>query len=95
MQKTDARKNNGGARLGAGRKPTLTRKRTYRLTDEQDAALMALDGSAWLQGAMNLMLSNRPDALLLLLIDALAKKHGPEFLVGLAGKINERVKNGS
>ena len=89
--KPDARKDNGGARPGAGRKPVPTRKRTYRLTDEQDAALMALDGSAWLQGAMNLQLAERPDALVLLQLDALEKKHGREWLAGLAGKINERV----
>ena len=52
---------------------------------------MALDGSPWLQGAMNLMLSDRPEALMLLLIDALVKKRGREWLPGLVEKIKERA----
>jgi len=92
--KPDARKDNGGARPGAGRKPTLTQKRTYRLTDEQDAMAQELGGSPWLQGVLNLLLADRPDALIMLLLDRLEKKHGREWLAGLVVKINERVENG-
>ena len=91
--KVDARKDNGGARKGAGRKPSTvpTKAGEVRLTAAQWTEFRLLDGSPWLQGAMNLMLSDHPEALLLLLIDALVKKRGREWLPGLVEKINERL----
>ena len=57
--KPDARKDNGGARPGAGRKPVPTRKRTYRLTDEQYAMGQELGGSPWLQDLLNLRIREK------------------------------------
>ena len=41
---------------GAGRKPNAepTKPRAIRLTDRQNAAYVALGGSPWLQGLLNL-----------------------------------------
>lgn len=91
-----ARKGTGGAMPGAGRKPlaTPTERHVIRLTDAQWAEFKRQGGSLWLQGAMNLLLANRPDALVMLLLDALEKKHGREWLVELPGKINEKVEHG-
>jgi len=46
----------GGAQPGAGRKPDAepTKPRAIRLTDRQNAAYVALGGSPWLQGLLNL-----------------------------------------
>ena len=92
--KPDARKDNGGARPGAGRKPNATPKkyRKFLLTDAQYAAAKMAGGSPWLQGILNLLLTDRPGALVLLLIDELTARHGREWLVGLVEKINERAK---
>lgn len=59
--KADARKNNGGARAGAGRKPNTapTKKGEVRLTAAQWAEFRALDGSPWLQGQLNLKIKAR------------------------------------
>lgn len=53
---TDARKNNGGPRAGAGRKPDAIKKkyRKFLLSDEQYAMAKKLGGSPWLQGVLNL-----------------------------------------
>lgn len=89
----DARKDNGGARKGAGRKPNTvpTKAGEVRLTAAQWAEFRALDGSPWLQGVLNLLRTDRPEALMLLLIDALVKKHGRGWLAGLVEKIKERA----
>ena len=57
----DARKNNGGAREGAGRKPNAvaTRAGEVRLTAAQWAEFRLLDGSPWLQGQLNLKIKAR------------------------------------
>jgi hypothetical protein len=51
-----ARKGTGGTQPGAGRKPDrqATKPRAIRLTDSQNAAYVALGGSPWLQGLLNL-----------------------------------------
>ena len=53
---TDKRKNNGGPRAGAGRKPDAIKKkyRKFLLSDEQYAMARTLGGSPWLQGLLNL-----------------------------------------
>jgi hypothetical protein len=91
--KPDARKDNGGARKGAGRKPNTvpTKAGEVRLTAVQWAEFRRQDGSPWLQGILNLLRTDQPETLTMLLIDDLTKKHGSEFLAGLARKINERV----
>lgn len=62
--KFDARKDNGGARQGAGRKPNTTPKkyRKFLLTDEQYEMAKSLGGSPWLQGQLNLQIKARPAA---------------------------------
>lgn len=56
MIRTDGRKNNGGPRAGAGRKPDAIKKkyRKFLLSDEQYAMAKKLGGSPWLQGVLNL-----------------------------------------
>jgi len=89
------RKGFGGPQPNSGRHALTvpTKPVQVRLTVPQWLEFKRLGGSAWLQGTMNLLLADKPGALVLLLIDALAKKHGREWLVELAGKINERAKN--
>lgn len=87
------RKGFGGPQPNSGRKPIGVRRRCVTATDAQWAQFVALGGSGWLQGAMNLLLTDRPGALVLLLIDELTARHGREWLAGLVEKINERVKN--
>lgn len=91
--KLDARKDNGGARPGAGRRfdPVPTERVEVRLTKLQREKFKLLDGGAWLQGVLNLLIADRPDALVLLLLTELEKNHGREWLSELAAKINERV----
>jgi len=52
----DGRKNNGGPRVGAGRKPDAFPKkyRKFLLSDAQYAMAKSLGGSPWLQGQLNL-----------------------------------------
>ena len=59
--KVDARRGNGGARKGAGRKPNTvpTKAGEVRLTAAQWAEFRALDGSLWLQGQLNLKIKAR------------------------------------
>lgn len=78
---------------GAGRPPDPEKKKPWavRLSDKQVATLKCAGGSPWLQGALNLLGAGRDDALVMLLLDDLEKKHGREWLAALAGKINERV----
>lgn len=92
--KADARKDNGGARKGAGRKPNTvpTKAGEVRLTVAQWAEFRRQGGSPWLQGILNLLRTDRPEAFALL-IDDLTKKHGSGFLAGLTGKINDRSEN--
>lgn len=56
MIRNDGRKNNGGARAGAGRKPDAIKKkyRKFLLSDAQYAMAKKLGGSPWLQGVLNL-----------------------------------------
>lgn len=97
MSRGGPRKGFGGPQPNSGRKPTHKPKKPWpiRLSDEQIGELKLQGGAPWFGGILNLLRTDRPEAFALLLIDALAKKHGPGFLAGLAGKINERVKNGS
>ena len=88
------RKGFGGPQPKSGRPTLHTARHVIRLTAAQWAEFVALGGSAWLQGAMNLLLAERYAALVLLLIDGLIEKHGREWLPELAGKINERVNRG-
>lgn len=83
----------GGCQPGAGRKPNQvpTERVVVKLTAPQRAEFRRLDGSAWLQGILNLLIADRPDALVMLLLTELEKKHGREWLRELAGKINERA----
>ena len=57
----DGRKNNGGARPGAGRKSDKVPKkyRRFLLSDEQHAMAQNLGGSPWLQGQLNLKIRAR------------------------------------
>jgi len=91
-----ARKPTGGVRRGAGRKPAAVPTKPVQvwLTVSQWLEFKNQGGSPWLQGVMNLLLADRPDALVMLLLTELEKKHGREWLVELAGKINERVEHG-
>lgn len=90
------RKGFGGPQPNSGRKPNAvpTERHVIRVTAPQWAEFQALDGSPWLQGILNLLRADQPGAFALLLIDTLVKKHGRGWLVELAEKINERVKNG-
>ena len=85
------RKGFGGQQPGSGRKPTGVKRHVIVMTDPQWLEFRVQGGSPWLQGVMNLLLAGRPDALVLLQLDALEKKHGREWLRELAGKINERA----
>ena len=85
----------GGARPGAGRKRNKVPTKAVQvwLMPDQHGMLREMDGSPWLQGILNLLLTDRPGALVLLLIDELTARHGREWLAGLVEKINERVKS--
>ena len=87
-----ARKDFGGPQPTSGRKSIGVRRRCVTATDAQWVMFLALGGSPWLQGILNLLLTDRPGALVLLLIDELTARHGREWLVGLVEKINERAK---
>ena len=56
MSIPDKRKNNGGPRVGAGRKPDAIKKkyRKFLLSDAQYEMAKNLGGSPWLQGQLNL-----------------------------------------
>ena len=85
------RKNFGGPQPGSGRPKTGVKRRVILLTDPQWTEFRWLGGSPWLQGAMNLLLAKQPDALVMLLLDWLEKKHGREWLQGLNLRIQEKA----
>ena len=87
-----SRKGFGGPQPNSGRPAIGVRRRCVTATDAQWAVFLALGGSPWLQGLLNLLLTDRHGALVLLLIDELTKRHGREWLTGLVEKINERAK---
>ena len=87
------RKGFGGPQPNSGR-PALvvpTKPVQVWLTQPQHVEFKDRGGSGWLQGAMNLLRADRPEAFVLLLIDSLVKKHGREWLAGLVEKIKERA----
>lgn len=88
------RKGFGGPQPNSGRKATGVERRCVTATDPQWIEFKKRGGSPWLQGILNLLRADRPEAFILLLIDTLVKKHGRGWLVELAEKINEMVKNG-
>ena len=85
------RKGFGGPQPGSGRPKTGVKRHVILLTDLQWVEFKRLDGSPWLQGAMNLLLAKRPDALVMLLLDKLTEKHGREWLQGLGLRIQEKA----
>lgn len=87
------RKGFGGPQPNSGRPAIGIRRRCVTATDAQWAVFLALGGSPWLQGVLNLLLTDRPGALVLLLIDELTARHGREWLAGLVGKINEKLES--
>lgn len=86
------RKGFGGPQPNSGRKATGVERRCVTATDPQWLEFKKQGGSPWLQGILNLLRADRPEAFVLLLIDDLAKKRGREWLPGLVEKINKKSR---